>query len=57
MSKSKELSINDNVKDRIFTIRGMQVRVFDPCCGSGGMFVQSEKFVGGHQGKDFRLQI
>ncbi len=20
-------------------------RVFDPCCGSGGMFVQSEKFV------------
>jgi type I restriction enzyme M protein len=26
-------------------------RVFDPCCGSGGMFVQSEKFVLGHQGK------
>ncbi len=26
-------------------------RVFDPCCGSGGMFVQSEKFVGEHQGK------
>ncbi|MBN2509450.1 MAG: SAM-dependent DNA methyltransferase [Spirochaetales bacterium] len=26
-------------------------RVFDPCCGSGGMFVQSEKFVEGHQGK------
>jgi type I restriction enzyme M protein len=26
-------------------------RVFDPCCGSGGMFVQSEKFVNGHQGK------
>jgi type I restriction enzyme M protein len=26
-------------------------RVFDPCCGSGGMFVQSEKFVSGHQGK------
>ncbi len=25
MSKSKELSINDNVKNRIFTIRGMQV--------------------------------
>lgn len=24
-------------------------RVFDPCCGSGGMFVQSEKFVGAHQ--------
>ena len=28
-----------------------QGRVFDPCCGSGGMFVQSEKFVTEHQGK------
>jgi type I restriction enzyme M protein len=26
-------------------------RVFDPCCGSGGMFVQSEEFVTEHQGK------
>lgn len=26
-------------------------RVFDPCCGSGGMFVHSEKFVSSHQGK------
>lgn len=26
-------------------------RVFDPCCGSGGMFVQSEKFVVEHQGR------
>ncbi|TWI75574.1 type I restriction enzyme M protein [Desulfobotulus alkaliphilus] len=26
-------------------------RVLDPCCGSGGMFVQSEKFIIGHQGK------
>lgn len=26
-------------------------RVFDPCCGSGGMFVQSEKFVENHRGK------
>ena len=26
-------------------------RVFDPCCGSGGMFVQSEEFVTSHQGK------
>ena len=24
-------------------------RVFDPCCGSGGMFVQSEKFIKHHQ--------
>lgn len=26
-------------------------RVFDPCCGSGGMFVQSEKFVLEHSGR------
>lgn len=26
-------------------------RVLDPCCGSGGMFVQSECFVKEHQGK------
>ncbi|WP_069789426.1 type I restriction-modification system subunit M (plasmid) [Cyanobacterium sp. IPPAS B-1200] len=26
-------------------------RVFDPCCGSGGMFVQSEKFIQAHQGR------
>jgi len=26
-------------------------RVFDPCCGSGGMFVQSEKFIEEHHGK------
>jgi len=26
-------------------------RVFDPCCGSGGMFVQSEKFVEERKGK------
>jgi type I restriction enzyme M protein len=28
-----------------------QGRVFDPCCGSGGMFVQSEKFIAAHQGR------
>lgn len=26
-------------------------RVFDPCCGSGGMFIQSEKFVEAHGGR------
>ena len=25
-------------------------RIYDPCCGSGGMFVQSEKFVEAHGG-------
>ncbi|MCC7140226.1 MAG: SAM-dependent DNA methyltransferase [Planctomycetes bacterium] len=26
-------------------------RVYDPCCGSGGMFVQAERFVEAHHGK------
>ncbi|MCB5945985.1 class I SAM-dependent DNA methyltransferase [Acidocella sp. KAb 2-4] len=26
-------------------------RIYDPCCGSGGMFVQSEKFVEEHGGR------
>lgn len=26
-------------------------RIFDPCCGSGGMFVQSEKFIETHGGR------
>jgi len=32
-------------------------RVFDPCCGSGGMFVHSEKFVAEHQGKVSDISI
>lgn len=31
--------------------RGITGRVYDPCCGSGGMFVQSEKFVAEHGGR------
>ena len=34
-----------------------QGRVYDPCCGSGGMFVQSEKFVTEHQGKIDNISI
>jgi uncharacterized membrane protein YsdA (DUF1294 family) len=32
-------------------------RIYDPCCGSGGMFVQSEKFLEEHQGKISDLSI
>lgn len=32
-------------------------RVFDPCCGSGGMFVSSEKFVESHGGRVGDLAI
>lgn len=31
--------------------------VYDPCCGSGGMFVQSEKFVLAHGGKREDISI
>ncbi len=32
-------------------------RVYDPCCGSGGMFVQSLKFLDAHGGKKDRISI
>ena len=32
-------------------------RVMDPCCGSGGMFVQSEKFVTEHSGRVSDISI
>ena len=32
-------------------------RVYDPCCGSGGMFVQSEKFVEEHGGRSGDIAI
>jgi type I restriction enzyme M protein len=32
-------------------------RIYDPCCGSGGMFVQSEKFVEAHGGKLGQIAI
>jgi type I restriction enzyme M protein len=32
-------------------------RVYDPCCGSGGMFVQSERFVEEHGGRKGDLSI
>ena len=32
-------------------------RIFDPACGSGGMFVQSMKFIEAHQGKKEELAI
>jgi type I restriction enzyme M protein len=32
-------------------------RVYDPCCGSGGMFVQSERFVEAHGGNKTDVSI
>ena len=32
-------------------------RVYDPCCGSGGMFVQSAAFIEAHQGNRNRISV
>jgi type I restriction enzyme M protein len=32
-------------------------RVYDPCCGSGGMFVQAEKFVLAHHGRPGAIRV
>ncbi|QHI68776.1 class I SAM-dependent DNA methyltransferase [Tichowtungia aerotolerans] len=32
-------------------------RIYDPCCGSGGMFVQSEKFTEAHGGQKTDLSV
>ena len=32
-------------------------RVYDPCCGSGGMFVQSVKFLQAHSGNRDRISV
>jgi type I restriction enzyme M protein len=37
------------VKVLVEMLEPYEGRVFDPCCGSGGMFVQSEKFIAAHQ--------
>lgn len=39
------------VKLLVRMIEPFRGRVFDPCCGSGGMFVQSERFVEEHGGR------
>ncbi|WP_309755657.1 type I restriction-modification system subunit M [Pseudomonas oryzihabitans] len=39
------------VRTLVEMLEPYQGRVYDPCCGSGGMFVQSEKFVDEHGGR------
>ncbi|HIW88811.1 MAG TPA: type I restriction-modification system subunit M [Candidatus Ligilactobacillus excrementipullorum] len=38
------------VRTLVEMIEPYKGRIYDPCCGSGGMFVQSKKFVDEHQG-------
>ncbi|SCC92465.1 putative type I restriction enzyme HindVIIP M protein [Thiomonas sp. X19] len=39
------------VKVLVEVLAPHQGKVYDPCCGSGGMFVQSEKFIESHGGR------
>ncbi|WP_280183919.1 type I restriction-modification system subunit M [Nocardia cyriacigeorgica] len=38
------------VKTIVEVLEPTKGRIYDPCCGSGGMFVQSEKFIWDHNG-------
>jgi len=39
------------VKTLVSVLAPHHGKVYDPCCGSGGMFVQSERFIEAHGGK------
>jgi len=39
------------VKTLVGMLEPYKGRIYDPCCGSSGMFVQSEKFIKAHQGR------
>jgi type I restriction enzyme M protein len=45
------------VKVLVEVLAPHQGRVYDPCCGSGGMFVQSEKFIEAHGGRADDISI
>ncbi|NLJ71184.1 MAG: SAM-dependent DNA methyltransferase [Clostridiaceae bacterium] len=45
------------VKTLVEILQPYKGRVYDPCCGAGGMFVQSAKFVENHQGRVRGLSI
>jgi type I restriction enzyme M protein len=45
------------VKLLVEMIEPLHGRVYDPCCGSGGMFVQSERFVEAHGGSKGDIAI
>jgi|GEM_PF-22116 Type I restriction-modification system methyltransferase subunit len=45
------------VRTLVEMIEPFKGRVFDPCCGSGGMFVQSERFMEAHGGRIGDLSI
>jgi len=47
-------SVVDTLIEMIEPTKG---RVYDPCCGTGGFFVQSEKFIDAHKGQKNDIAI
>ncbi len=45
------------VRTLVEVIQPFEGRVYDPCCGSGGMFVQSADFVRNHSGRIRNLSV
>lgn len=45
------------VRTLVEVLQPFKGRVYDPCCGSGGMFVQSAKFVENHSGNINNIAI
>ncbi|MBO9451073.1 N-6 DNA methylase [Tropicibacter sp. R16_0] len=45
------------VRTLVEMLEPYQGRVYDPCCGSGGMFIQSEKFIEDHGGNPLNLSV
>lgn len=45
------------VRTLVEILKPFNGRVYDPCCGSGGMFVQSAKFIENHQGNINNISV
>jgi type I restriction enzyme M protein len=45
------------VKTLVEVLKPFKGRVYDPCCGSGGMFVQSAKFIENHSGNINNISV
>jgi len=45
------------VRTMVEILEPYEGRVYDPCCGSGGMFIQSLKFIQSHQGNMRNIAI
>lgn len=45
------------IRTLVEVLQPYEGRVYDPCCGSGGMFVQSTKFIENHSGNIRKISV